>query len=82
MLFRSICIFINKNKGLFRLRALYLRRPSIARITIYTLHTYSIITHTNFRHSNATSYTLSHYISAISQDRNLKPKYIANQEQL
>jgi hypothetical protein len=77
-----ICIFINKNTGLFRLRASYLRRPGIARITIYTPHTCSITTHTNFRHSNATSYTLPHHISAISQDRNLKPKHITNQEQL
>jgi hypothetical protein len=59
-----------------------LRRPGITRVTIYNPHTCAITTHTNFRHSNATAYTLSHHINAISQDRNLKPKHIANQERL
>ena len=50
--------------------------------SVYKPYIYAFITHANFRHSNALSYTLLYYINAISQDRNLKPKNIVNQERL
>ena len=59
-----------------------MRRPGIVRITIYNPHICSFITHTNFRHSNAISYTLSHHIDAISQDRTIQPRHIVNHERL
>ena len=68
--------------GGFRVHASYLRCLGITRITIYTPHTCSFTTHTYFRYSNAISYTFTHHLDTISQDRNLKPKYITNNERL
>ena len=65
-----------------RIRASYLRRLGITRVTIYKPHICSVIIHTNFRHSNAIAYTPPHHINTISQDWNLKPKQIVNQERL
>ena len=66
----------------FRIRASYLRRLSITWITIYNPYICSLVTHTNFRQSDVVSYTLSYHINSISQDRNLKPRHITNQERL
>ena len=75
-------MIVLKYIGSFRIRVLYLRRLGITRITIYKPYTYSFVTHTNFRQLNTVSYTLSYHINSISQDRNLKPRHITNQERL
>lgn len=75
-------LICKESNCLFRLRASYLKRIGIIRITLYTPHTCSFTTHSKFRPSNAVSYTLPHHIDTISSDRTIKPKQIANQERL
>ena len=54
-------MIVLKYIGSFRIRASYLRRLGITRITIYKPHTCSFVTHTNFRQSNAVSYRFSYF---------------------
>ena len=60
----------------------YLKRPGIIRIIVYIPYNCSFTTYSNFPPSNSITYTLLYYIRSIIQDCIIRPKHIANQEQL